>query len=296
MRAWRGYDGLRGSLRTALVAVPHRDQRLPRHAQRSPAPGAADGPGVARRPPTPRSAPPSPSRSGCCRSLTVGCSPPTAIPPPWPRRARPSAWRSSPRSSTCRRASAPSCCCATSCAGRQPRSPSCSAPPTRRSTARSSAPVRPSPPATSPTPIRCCRWTRRSKSCCTRYVDAFERYDMESLTSLIHEDATQSMPPVRDVAARPRRDPHVLADPGRGVCRLTPRPHRRQREARLRPVPPQHDRQRTRSLGVADPRHRRRRSSSSSASSSTPRRCSRCSGCPRTCRVATPSDPPLRLV
>jgi RNA polymerase sigma-70 factor (ECF subfamily) len=29
----------------------------------------------------------------------------------------------------------------------------------------------------------------------TRYVDAFERYDMEALTSLIHEDATQSMPP-----------------------------------------------------------------------------------------------------
>ncbi len=28
-----------------------------------------------------------------------------------------------------------------------------------------------------------------------RYVDAFERYDMEALTSLIHEDATQSMPP-----------------------------------------------------------------------------------------------------
>jgi RNA polymerase sigma-70 factor, ECF subfamily len=28
-----------------------------------------------------------------------------------------------------------------------------------------------------------------------RYVDAFERYDMHALTSLIHEDATQSMPP-----------------------------------------------------------------------------------------------------
>ncbi|HWL33916.1 MAG TPA: sigma-70 family RNA polymerase sigma factor [Gaiellaceae bacterium] len=28
-----------------------------------------------------------------------------------------------------------------------------------------------------------------------RYVDAFERYDMEALTALIHEDATQSMPP-----------------------------------------------------------------------------------------------------
>jgi len=28
-----------------------------------------------------------------------------------------------------------------------------------------------------------------------RYVHAFERYDMEALTALIHEDATQSMPP-----------------------------------------------------------------------------------------------------
>ncbi|MGB2954094.1 MAG: sigma-70 family RNA polymerase sigma factor [Gaiellaceae bacterium] len=28
-----------------------------------------------------------------------------------------------------------------------------------------------------------------------RYVDAFERYDMDSLTSLLHEDATQTMPP-----------------------------------------------------------------------------------------------------
>jgi RNA polymerase sigma-70 factor, ECF subfamily len=28
-----------------------------------------------------------------------------------------------------------------------------------------------------------------------RYVDAFEQYDMDALTSLIHEDATQSMPP-----------------------------------------------------------------------------------------------------
>jgi len=28
-----------------------------------------------------------------------------------------------------------------------------------------------------------------------RYVEAFERYDMDALTTLIHEDATQSMPP-----------------------------------------------------------------------------------------------------
>ncbi|GAB2849594.1 sigma-70 family RNA polymerase sigma factor [Actinoallomurus bryophytorum] len=29
----------------------------------------------------------------------------------------------------------------------------------------------------------------------TRYVDAFERYDLDSLVSLLHEEATQSMPP-----------------------------------------------------------------------------------------------------
>ncbi len=29
----------------------------------------------------------------------------------------------------------------------------------------------------------------------SRYVDAFERYDMDALTALIHEDASQSMPP-----------------------------------------------------------------------------------------------------
>ena len=28
-----------------------------------------------------------------------------------------------------------------------------------------------------------------------RYVDAFQRYDIEALTALVHEDATQSMPP-----------------------------------------------------------------------------------------------------
>ena len=38
-----------------------------------------------------------------------------------------------------------------------------------------------------------------------RYVQAFERYDIEALTSLIHEDATQSMPPF-DLWLRGRDD------------------------------------------------------------------------------------------
>jgi RNA polymerase sigma-70 factor (ECF subfamily) len=38
-----------------------------------------------------------------------------------------------------------------------------------------------------------------------RYVDAFQRYDMDALTSLIHEDATQSMPPY-ELWLRGRKD------------------------------------------------------------------------------------------
>ena len=38
-----------------------------------------------------------------------------------------------------------------------------------------------------------------------RYVDAFERYDMDTLTTLVHEDATQSMPPY-DLWLRGRDD------------------------------------------------------------------------------------------
>ena len=38
-----------------------------------------------------------------------------------------------------------------------------------------------------------------------RYVEAFERYDMEALTALLHEDATQSMPPY-DLWLRGRDD------------------------------------------------------------------------------------------
>jgi RNA polymerase sigma-70 factor (ECF subfamily) len=39
------------------------------------------------------------------------------------------------------------------------------------------------------------RLSERDRELLARYVDAFQRYDMEALTALIHEDATQSMPP-----------------------------------------------------------------------------------------------------
>ena len=64
-----------------------------------------------------------------------------------------------------------------------------------------------------------------------RYVDAFERYDMDAITSLLHEDAKQSMPPYemwllgREDILRwwPARVPAVVArgssPPSRTVCR-----------------------------------------------------------------------------
>jgi RNA polymerase sigma-70 factor (ECF subfamily) len=39
------------------------------------------------------------------------------------------------------------------------------------------------------------RLSEQDRALLARYVDAFERYDMEALTALIHQDATQSMPP-----------------------------------------------------------------------------------------------------
>ena len=110
-----------------------------------------------------------------------------------------------------------------------------------------------------------------------RYVEAFERYDMEELTSLLHEDATQSMPPY-ELWLRGRDD--ILGwwvGPGRGLPRLARAPddvgeRRRPRSgstSRARPAQAS-TRGRCRCCGsstVASP---------SSPSSSTRRRCSPC--------------------
>ena len=46
-----------------------------------------------------------------------------------------------------------------------------------------------------PTPAPAPRWTTASRQLLDRYVDAFERYDIDALIALLHEDATMSMPP-----------------------------------------------------------------------------------------------------
>ncbi len=49
---------------------------------------------------------------------------------------------------------------------------------------------------------------------------------MDALTSLIHEDATQSMPPFDLWLAGPRRHPHLVVRPGQRLPRLARDPGR----------------------------------------------------------------------
>ena len=82
-----------------------------------------------------------------------------------------------------------------------------------------------------------------------RYVEAFERYDIDSLTSLLHEDATQSMPPY-EMWLRGRTD--ILGwwfGPGIRLPRLAAGARRGQRAARVRAVPAE-PRRRVRAVGA----------------------------------------------
>ena len=228
VRAWRGLARLRGPLGAALVAVPDRHQRLPRPALRPAAARAADGPvrlAVAAGRALAGGPPP---RYGLGRA---GARPAGAA-----RRRRPgragggsasrSGWPSSRRCSTCRRGSGPSCCCARCCGGRPTRWPSCSTPRSPRSTARCSGPA-PRWPSTAaeldPRPL-----DADARELLDRYVDAFERYDIDAFVRLLHEDATQHMPPFEMWLRGSRRHRHLDARPGRGLPRLAgagvPRP------------------------------------------------------------------------
>ena len=51
-----------------------------------------------------------------------------------------------------------------------------------------------------------------------RYVDAFERYDVDRLVKLLHEDAIQSMPPLRCGCAGPATSAGSCSGPGPAVA------------------------------------------------------------------------------
>ena len=100
---------------------------------------------------------------------------------------------------------------------------------------------------------------RGDRELLARYVEAFERYDMDALTSLIHEDATQSMPPYDLWLQRPRRHLRVVVRAGRRLPRLARRPdRRRERLAGVRPVQAERDRRRLRAVGAPGARDRGR--------------------------------------
>ena len=66
--------------------------------------------------------------------------------------------------------------------------------------------------------------TAEHRELLARYLDAFERYDLDALTTLLHEDATLSMPPY-DLWLRGREDVRAwMAGPGIGCAgsRLIP--------------------------------------------------------------------------
>ena len=70
-----------------------------------------------------------------------------------------------------------------------------------------------------------------------RYVDAFERYDITALVTLLHEDAVHVDAAVRLLAAWTGRDRPVVPRPGHRVPWLAPGRRPRPTAARVRPVP-----------------------------------------------------------
>ena len=92
-----------------------------------------------------------------------------------------------------------------------------------------------------------------------RYVAAFEQYDMDALTSLIHEDATQSMPPF-DLWLTGRDDIFTWwFGPGNGCRGLARHPRGvGERRAGVRPVQAARRRRGLRAVGATGARDRER--------------------------------------
>ena len=236
LRAWRGFDRFEGRVGAALVALPDRHQRLPRHAERPLAARPADG---------------SRARRGDARSrANLNALPEVTWIEPIPRacqhRGRPGRGRRGHarhdpprvRRRTPASAGAPARRADSvrgDCAGRPARSRSCSRRASPRSTARSSGPGRRSTSETSRPPTRSQPHGRPSSGSCwpATSTRSSATTSMRS-PRLIREDASQSMPPYDlwlsgrdDIFAwwlRPgHRLPRLAADPGRDRERVASR-------------------------------------------------------------------------
>ncbi len=132
------------------------------------------------------------------------------------------------------------------------------------------------PAAAAPTPL-----DEADRELLARYVEAFERYDMDALTALIHEDATQSMPPY-DLWLSGRDD--ILAwwvGPGRRLSRIARDRHDGgERRAGLRAVQAQPERGGLRAVGAPGARGRGRPDRRAHVLPRHGDACSRSSACP----------------
>ena len=229
------FDRFEGRSSAALVALPHRHQRVPRHARRSAAPGPPDGPRRRRHRPTrplrqplPRSTwiEPCPMRrcSGRRRPREVAVARETirlafvaALQHLPPRQRAVLILREVLRWQADEVAELLETTVASVNSALQ------------RARATLGARAIDSP---SPTP----RADARRQALLDSYVDAFERYDMDSLAALLPRRRHDVDAAVRPVAAGPRRDRAVVPRPGRRVRALAPGPARRRTGRRLRPV------------------------------------------------------------
>ena len=115
----------------------------------------------------------------------------------------------------------------------------------------------------------------------TKYVDAFERYDLDAFVTLLSDDVRQSMPPFPMWLVGGDQIKAWMQGPGVGVrgvaCSSRRSPTARPRSGSTGRAAPAAASSRGRSTCSRSTTAR----SSASTSSSTPTRCSRCSACRR---------------
>ena len=90
-----------------------------------------------------------------------------------------------------------------------------------------------------------------------RYVDAFERYDIDSLVALLHEDATMSMPPYALWLRGPAEIARWHLGPGAPLPGIEADPDPGERRSGVRAVPAERSR-RVEAVGAPGPRGLRR--------------------------------------
>ena len=233
-----GHRLLRGPLGLAVVAVPDRHQRLPRHAAGPPAPGPAHGARAllaGRRRPhlgpmlpenawvraDPRRPGPAHRRRPGRAGRGPGDHPPGLRRRP-PAPARPPAGRADPPRGAA---------LAGDRGGRAARH--------QRGVGQQRPAAGPGHPAAGDLDAQPpARVDAEQQALLARYVDAFERYDMPVARSpCCARTHVQSMPPYRHVAAGPGRDRALDARPGRGCRGSRLLADLGQRLPRLRAVP-----------------------------------------------------------